>query len=72
MHILPVKIIRYLIFRFCKILSIIWRNVTSPQKKKKGMEFVKKIIYLPSRIWLHYSEPIHRIKKLQMLILHFS
>ena len=36
MHILPVKIFRYLIFRFCIILSIIWRNIAESIKQKKN------------------------------------
>ena len=40
MHILPVKISRYLIFRFCKILSIIWRNITESTKKLKTKDGV--------------------------------
>ena len=55
MHVLPVKIFRYLIFRFCKILSIIWRNIaeSTKQKQKKrwgGVEFDKIFVYLPSKI----------------------
>ena len=47
MHILPVKIFRYLIFRFCKILSIICRNIAESIKQKRwGGWSLTKYLYI--------------------------